>query len=55
MFIQIFNGLCVQKFEVVQMFSQLQKPLRIRFIVCKIINLKLCFVSKPLSVYFYCT
>ena len=36
----IFNGLCAQKFEVVQISSQLQKPVRTKLSVRKIINFK---------------
>jgi hypothetical protein len=32
----IFNGLCAQKFEVVQIFSLLQKPVRTKLSVRKL-------------------
>ena len=35
MFPLIFNGLCAQNFEVVQIFSQLQKPVRTKLSVGK--------------------
>ena len=45
MFTVIFNGLCVQKFQVVQMFSQLQKPAHTKLSVNKMIHLILFFVN----------
>jgi hypothetical protein len=39
MFTLIYNGLCAQKFEDVQPFSKLQKPVCIKLNVCNIIIL----------------
>jgi hypothetical protein len=41
----IFNGLCKQKFKVVQIFSPVTKPVRTKLNVCKIVNMKLFFVN----------
>jgi hypothetical protein len=41
----IFNGLCAQKFHVMQIFPQLQKPVRTKLSERKIMNLKLFFVN----------
>jgi hypothetical protein len=41
----IFNGLCAQNFQVVHIFSQLQKPVCNKLSLCKIIKLKLFFVN----------
>jgi hypothetical protein len=39
-----FNSLCAQKFQLVQISSQLQKPVRTKLSLCKIIRLKLLLV-----------
>jgi hypothetical protein len=41
----IFNGLCVQKFNFVQICLQLQKPVCTEWSVHKIISLKLFFIN----------
>ena len=42
----MFNGLCEQKFQVVQNFlPHLPKPVRTKLSVCKIKKLKLFFVN----------
>jgi hypothetical protein len=46
MFPLILNGMCAQKFQIMQVFySQLRNPVRTKWSVCKTINLKLFFVN----------
>jgi hypothetical protein len=41
----IFSGHNAQTFQIMQIFSQLQKPVCTKLSVCKIINLKLYFLN----------
>jgi len=49
MYMLSFNGLFAQKFQIIQIFSQLQNPVRFKLTVCKIINLAFFLLIKSLS------
>lgn len=53
MFTLILNQLCMQKFQVVQILSQLQRLMHTKLSVCKIINLKLYFVNIAILILTY--
>jgi energy-converting hydrogenase Eha subunit B len=49
-FTVIYNGLCAQKFQAVQILPQLQKSVRTKLSVSKIINLKSFVVNTVIRI-----